>query len=83
LLLKGQRLRGRQVRAHEGHLLGARNGLHLKAYANFLEKRAWARYDPKVADVERMRRAVESLGFKEVTIVSNEPYVPEPLPTDY
>lgn len=53
-----------------------------KAYANFLEKQAWARYDPKLADAERMRAAVEALGFKEVTIVSNEPYVPKPLPTD-
>jgi copper chaperone CopZ len=53
-----------------------------KAYANFLEKRAWARYDPKLVKVERMKHALEALGFKEVTVVSDEPYVPEPLPTD-
>jgi len=51
-----------------------------KAYANFLEKKAWARYDPDQIDVELLKKAVKSLGFKEVTIVSNEPYVPEPLP---
>jgi copper chaperone CopZ len=53
-----------------------------KAYANFLEKRAWARYDPKLVKAERLRKALESIGFKEVTIVSDEPYAPEPLPTD-
>ena len=53
-----------------------------KAYANFLEKRAWASYDPNLMDAERLRRSLESLGFKEVVIVSDEPYVPEPMPED-
>ena len=53
-----------------------------KAYANFLEKKAWARYDPNLMDAERLRRSLESLGFKEVVIVSDERYVPEPLPKD-
>lgn len=51
-----------------------------KAYANFLEKQAWARYDPLMVDPDLLRRAVASLGFKEVIIVSNEPYVPEAIP---
>lgn len=50
-----------------------------KAYANFLEKEAWARYDPNMVEVDLLRRAVMSLGFKEVKIVSNERYVPEPI----
>jgi copper chaperone CopZ len=50
-----------------------------KAYANFLEKQAWARYDPSMVEVERLRRSVQALGFKEVTIVTDERYVPEPI----
>jgi copper chaperone CopZ len=53
-----------------------------KAYANFLEKRAWARYDPKLAKVDQMTAALKAMGFKEVSVVSDESYVPEPLPTD-
>jgi copper chaperone CopZ len=49
------------------------------AYANFLEKEAWARYDPNMIDVDLLRRAVAALGFKEVIIVSDEPYVPEEI----
>jgi copper chaperone CopZ len=54
-----------------------------KGYANFLEKRAWARYDPELVEPERLSRAIHSLGFKEVTVVSVEPYEPEPLPEVY
>lgn len=54
-----------------------------KGYANFLEKRAWASYDPDLVDPERLSRAIQSLGFKEVTVVSVEPYEPEPLPEVY
>ena len=53
-----------------------------KAYANFLEKRAWARYDPNMVDPERMKRAIEALGLKDTTIESVEPYTPEPLPDE-
>jgi copper chaperone CopZ len=49
------------------------------AYANFLEKQAWARYDPAVVEVDPLRRSVQALGFKEVTIVTDERYVPEPI----
>jgi len=50
-----------------------------KAYANFLEKEAWARYDPNMIEVDLLQRAVLALGFKEVLIVSDERYVPEPI----
>jgi copper chaperone CopZ len=50
-----------------------------KAYANFLEKEAWARYDPNMVEAALLQRAVKALGFKEVTIVSDERYVPEPI----
>lgn len=50
-----------------------------KAYANFLEKEAWARYAPTMVEVEQLQRSIKVLGFKEVTIVSNAPYVPEPI----
>jgi copper chaperone CopZ len=51
-----------------------------KAYANFLEKRAWARFDPNMVDTERMRKAIEALGLKNTTIESVEPWKPDPLP---
>ncbi len=54
-----------------------------KAYANFLEKRAWARYDPEQLEVDILRRALISIGYKETTVVSDEPYEPEPLPEVY
>lgn len=51
-----------------------------KAYASFLEKEAWARFDPNMVDPERMRKAIEALGLKETTVLSVEPWKPDPLP---
>jgi copper chaperone CopZ len=51
-----------------------------KAYANFLEKKAWARFDPNMVDPEQMRKAIDNLGLKNTTIVSIEPWKPDPLP---
>lgn len=51
-----------------------------KAQADYLKKEAWARYDPNMVSPERMRKAIENIGLKDTTVLSVEPWKPDPLP---